>query len=423
MDNPRPSGHHGGTVALIKRTVDSNNGGTFPRQQQHRTRREQVHWKAFLLSAFCLLRWILFLPFFGGVDKMRSSSEVPPLFLGDANRLFDDSDVWREIDTWYTGTDEWVVTFVDHGYLEAFDVWLHYYRKSITSEKYGAVILFLVALTEEAYARLQYCMQDTPNVIVSLAPSSVRTRKVGNASIWRYRLDFLHKILSKYPTKNILFTDIDAYFMKNPFSEIIFKGNEIQSPLSNANIVASRGAFPQYCPLVQDSLRTGSMCMGFIRFRNTVETRTFVTNVIQRQGNDDQVAINCVIHEGGHYRYNLIDQHWPIPNDNTAVLRYQYETNETGATRTASTFTVALMSYDIAVRYCDVGKVSEFENINNTDPNFLKERLQNAVIRHCMASKNGDSKMEMANKMGMNVRNSGESRNTLSCAAEPVVVH
>ncbi|KAL7488006.1 hypothetical protein ACHAWX_000216, partial [Stephanocyclus meneghinianus] len=348
-----------------------------------------------------------------------SSSGVPPLFLGDAMRLFDDSDVRREIETRHTGMDEWVVTFVDHGYLEAFDVWLHYYRKAITSEKKGAVVLLLVALTEEAYDKLQYCMQNTPDVIVSLAPSSVRTRKHGNASIWRYRIDFLHKILSKYPTKNILFTDIDAYFMKNPFSEIILKGNETQSMLSTANIIASRGAFPQDCPLVQDGLRMGSMCMGFIRFRNTIETRTFVTNVIQRQGNDDQVAINCVIHNGGNYSYNLIDQHWPIPNDSTAVLTYQYETNETGATTTGSTFTVALMSYDIAVRYCDVEKISKYENINNTDPNFLRARLQNAVIRHCLTSKNGDSKMKMANEMGMNVSNSGEDRNNLSCAAGP----
>ena len=75
-----------------------------------------------------------------------------------------------------------------------------------------------------------------------------------------------------------------------------------------------------------------------------------MTNVIQRQENNNQVAINCAIHNGGNYSYNLINQHWPIPNDSTAILMYQYKTNEMGATTTASTFTVALMSYNTAVQ-------------------------------------------------------------------------
>eukprot|EP00984_Skeletonema_dohrnii_P014051 scaffold5869_cov75-Skeletonema_dohrnii-CCMP3373.AAC.2 len=89
-------------------------------------------------------------------------------------------------------------------------------------------------------------------------------------NLWVLRLHIMQRIINTFPDLNVLFTDADAIWLKDPAQ--LYNHPQHQS----SNIVASRGTYPDYCPLAKElhddekmHLNTVTICFGFSLSRFT----------------------------------------------------------------------------------------------------------------------------------------------------------
>ena len=208
--------------------------------------------------------------------------------------------------------------------------------------------------------------------------------------LWVIRLDIMQRIIETFPKVNVLYTDVDAIWLKDP-AQLYNHPKHLSS-----NIVASRGTFPEECALGKElhnddqqnrnRLDTVTICFGFTYFRNSPDVLQLarnLANAVSRYDDDDQATINCVL----NLQYQSNDQvniHNPssmatfTQEDGTIIRSFFGKV-------IAHNIRVSLLPYEQVTRRCD----------HDTG------MLENAVVAHCYTNmKEGQSKMHAFEKYG-----------------------
>jgi hypothetical protein len=300
-----------------------------------------------------------------------------------------------------------VVTFVDASYGDGvFDVWYHHYRKHDYDDddddpvrRGSKKLLCLVALDGTAHESLrrkfgrpegaQQSNNDN-NTVVVMAPQNWKT---SYRSLWEYRVKFLRQVTSTFPNWNVLFSDLDAIWVQDPFRNLIdgLVGG-------GADIVASRAIFPGgRCPIEVSfmSMSRSTACMGFIYFSGGGESGRAVRDLISlvetrliENGEfrgDDQLCFNCVLFENYKIESKKIvkakNRH-EVPvftyRPKRGSRRRQRGVNNTANSgNSSSKFKLALLPYTSVVRFCD-----------------SKVAVEQAVVAHCMIGMNREGKLQ-----------------------------
>ena len=184
-----------------------------------------------------------------------------------------------------------VVTFVDTGYLDTLSVWLEYYKRY----NHSNIVLCLFALSGEAFDSISRVLSSNQNNIqenlgaVVLTQGHLKGNNLG--SIWTLRVKLLQRIVNTFPTNNVVYTDVDALWLKDP--QTIYR----DPAHSDSTIVASRGTFPPQCSLAKEPYgKTITICFGCTYFCNSPSLQQLTADLIQeipKYGNDDQRATTC----------------------------------------------------------------------------------------------------------------------------------
>jgi len=181
-------------------------------------------------------------------------------------------------------------------------------------------------------------------------------------------VELLSRIVATYTKLNVLFTDVDALWLKDP--EPLFRSEQhIQS-----HVVASRGTFPRECAQVPKI----TVCMGFVYFRRSENFQTLAGELeqhIERYGNDDQRTINCVLR-------NQYNQNAPETLDDGS-FRAEYSWRG-GSGNNKNNVTISILPHSQVTRTCKV-----------------KDGVLNVTVAHCLSSKNSGSKMNKFKTLGL----------------------
>lgn len=288
-----------------------------------------------------------------------------------------------------------VVVFVDTTYLETFGVWLDHYKQHDNSGR----ILSIFAVSEMAYDEVGAAFSSPKmqaklanigeTLLINLNPG----KDIRNAShflqkLWVTRLRIMRRIMSTFSNCNVLYTDADAIWIKDPVQ--LFNDPQHLS----SNIVASRGTFPPQCALAKElhndpinHLDTVTICFGFTYFRNSPDVQQLaqnLENVVGKYDDDDQEAINCVL----NLQYGSsdgVDIHNPssmaaFTQEDKSVIRSFF------GKVIAHNIKVSLLPYEQVTRRCDRDE----------------GMLENAVVAHCYTrQKEGGSKIDAFKKFGL----------------------
>lgn len=292
---------------------------------------------------------------------------------------------------------KFVMVFVNEGLLNIFGLWLHYYRESQTiSDRPKTLLIF--AINQEAFDSLGQTLHEDylpPNTkaILTLVEGPKMNEK-GEISykkrkpIWVLRIKLLVELLEKFPTNDIIVSDIDALWFQDPEVHLFDRH-------PNADVIASRTHL-MGCDLSlhwqdgvdQNTQKRNVAVFGFIYLRNTQVTRQlFVDRILsslERYEQDDQMAFSCVLTQ----QYSRTEQFqrgattdpnnsnatngvkstsWP---DGTMLLRYlPRKPNEEDASRP---FTLALLPGKLVRRRCRSGYST-----------VVKDKT---VVAHCFVS-------------------------------------
>ena len=287
-----------------------------------------------------------------------------------------------------------VVIFVDTTYLETFGVWLDHYKQHDNSGR----ILSIFAVSEMAFNKISIAFSSHPTqtklggvgetLLVNLNPGKdIQNDDHFLDRLWAVRLQIMRRIINTFPNVNVLYTDADAIWLKDPV-QLYNHPRHLSS-----NIVASRGTYPDDCPLGKElkddpinHLNTATICFGFTYFRNSPDMQQLTQNLenaIARYRNDDQIVINCVL----SLQYGTSDDvniHDPISmatftQDDKSIIRSFF------GKVIAHNIKVSLLPYEQVTRRCD------------RDSGML----DNAVVAHCFTTqKEGQSKMQIFEKYG-----------------------
>ena len=319
----------------------------------------------------------------------RASSPLKTSFVFSKFQSIDDLFVdQRLIELTSHESRDLVVMFVDTTYLETFGVWLDNYKRHDNSGR----ILSIFAVSEMAYHKISaaFCSHTTQaklgnigeTLLVNLNPGKdVHNDHHFLDKLWVVRLQIMRRIINTFPNINVLYTDADAIWLKDPV-QLYNHPRHLSS-----NIVASRGTYPDDCPLGKElhddpinHLNTVTICFGFTYFRNSPDMQQLthnLENAISRYSNDDQVVINCVL----SLQYGTtdnVDIHDPISmaqftNDDKSIIRSFF------GKVIAHNIKVSLLPYAQVTRRCD------------RDMGML----DNAVVAHCFTTqKEGQSKIQ-----------------------------
>lgn len=281
-----------------------------------------------------------------------------------------------------------VVVFVDNSYLETFGVWLDHYKQHDNSKR----ILCAIAMSSHAYEQLHYVFtlpipQETygnlgETILVNF--HSGLNAKVKLKSLWVERLKSLRRIIYAYPTLNVLFTDADAIWLKDP-ARLYNHPQHLSS-----DIVASKGTFPKGCPLGREDNGAGAtICFGFAYFRNTPAVRILALNMeknAHNYDNDDQKTINCVLNKRfiPNATTNIDDKLSPMGPytlDDGSFVRSFNNFEEDGVIK--HSLKVSMLPYHQVIRHCD-------HSLNSTG----------VTIAHCASDKSGHAKMDVFARYG-----------------------
>ena len=121
-------------------------------------------------------------------------------------------------------------------------------------------------------------------------------------------------------------------------------------------------------------------------FRNTAAFRRLSSDLvgnINKYSNDDQKAMNCILHKD----YELVTRN--ILQDGSMVLTYHQDAGDDADgpddNDAEHKLTVTLLPYSQVLRNCRKAK-----NV---------EKLSNVTVAHCLTGKKGESKMKMYSQL------------------------
>ena len=279
------------------------------------------------------------------------------------------------------GVKDMIVIFVDTGYLEPFGVWLDFYKRHDNLKR----ILCIFAVSQESYNTMKHTFSLPSNqehlahigdlFLVNLS-SDITFNRLDK--LWVLRMRMMRQILEAFPGSNVIFSDSDALWVRDPVH--LFHQHGM------SDIIASRGTYPNECPLgTEDTGVSATICLGFTFFRYSpavLQLAGDVVNKISKYKDDDQMAMNCVLNElykpGGNHESSSSVGVDPI-------LRSFSRNNQKG--NQEQDLVVTLLPYHEVTRYCD-----------GTD-------LRDAYVVHCFTPKDGSSKMESFSRYGFLVEN------------------
>jgi len=156
--------------------------------------------------------------------------------------------------------------------------------------------------------------------------------KTARSMLWIYRVRILDEVLRTYPQFDVVLTDLDALWLRDPHD--LFQQRHTTLPHQHTHgrldIVASQAEYPRRCKLlrqagVQHQLPTpihnqrfretggpdgGAAVFGFMYFGNTAGTRFLAQRLVdqttdtkhrEKSNFDDQFEFNCLL----YHQYNL----------------------------------------------------------------------------------------------------------------------
>lgn len=303
-----------------------------------------------------------------------------------------------------------VMSFVDESYFPVFELWLQYYQQLGPIHAARRVLCF-VALSDATYRRLQQFFGTVEDdavpalgkTIVLVQPETdFPVTKTARSMLWIYRVRILDDVLRTYPQFDVVLTDLDALWLRDPH-------DLFHTPSGGGrrlDIVASQAEYPRRCKLLRQAgvhhqLPTpehnqrfidtggpdgGAAVLGFIYFGNTAETRGLVQRLVDQTTDttkhrdkpnfDDQFEFNCLL----YHQYNLrsttqlfrssdrnktsIDNNTTNTNteeeDGSYLLQYTHKAQNKKNNQPASTadngpttLSVRLLTGSQVLRYCD----------------------------------------------------------------------
>lgn len=328
------------------------------------------------------------------VSNKLQFSNSPNAFFFSAFPSVDDMFVDPRLQETLAHPKDMVIVFVDTTYLETFGVWLDHYKQHDNSGR----ILSIFAVSEKAYEVVGAAFS-SPGIRAQLTNIGetllINLRHPGkdmqNAShflnkLWVTRLRIMRRIISTFSNANVLYSDADAIWIKDP-TQLFNNPQHLSS-----NIIASRGTFPSECALAKElhdrgHLNTVTICFGFTYFRNSPDVQILAQNLenaVEKYDDDDQKTINCVL----NLQYGSSDAvniHNPssmaaFTQEDKSVIRSFFGKFITHNIK------VSLLPYEQVIRRCgrDEGM------------------MENAFVAHCYTeAKKGESKMESFKKFGL----------------------
>ena len=299
-----------------------------------------------------------------------------------------------------------IMTFVDDGYLDTLSIWLHYYRPLDHSHR----ILCLFALSESSFHKVERLISDNQDnfredfgqivVVQANTHSSKKTKKL--ETLWAYRMRTLSQFLHTFPSLNLIFTDLDAVWLRDPQPLLApssptqiqtqTQSNNTSSMAMSIDIVASQATFPPECAILKQSKQKhqiedigadgGTAVFGFIYFLNTPATRRIAADLAKKASSqttfDDQRALNCHLYQD----YDLSASE--LFSDGSFLLHYNSTTTDIKHNNNNDEMTpslsLRLLTGSQVVRHCD---------------KYRKILHQSATVAHCGSQKTGKSKMKM----------------------------
>ena len=228
--------------------------------------------------------------------------------------------------------------------------WLIYFRK-ICTDRSAVYFICLDKGTEDAMKKLGlWCSY------------SYHARNRGQ--LWTMRARVTKQLL--YQGYDVLMTDSDALWLKNPFMEL--------QKYEKSDIIGSRASFPEHV-----SKRLGAtLCMGFIYIKCTTAVKKLYEDLLLTMQKvpfpDDQRDINDLLLRKG-LSYPTKPTYLGSKQANTGVLLYA-----------GTSVRVTLLPHEDFRRVC--------EGVSITD-------LRKAVIVHCLSEKTGTSKQGVFSRIGL----------------------
>jgi hypothetical protein len=281
-----------------------------------------------------------------------------------------------------------VVVFVDTTRLETLGVWLDHYKQHDNSGR----ILCIFAVSKMAYNKASQVLSSpaTQDKLGNVGETLLINLRGGNDLrnfLGVARLQMMRRIINTFPNLNILYTDADAIWLKDPAQ--LYRHPQHQS----SNIVASRGTYPQHCPIAGEANGDpATIWFGFTYFRNSPDLRQLVLNIENNIGKyqyDDQHAINCVL-SNLYNSNNLVSMYYEF---HTSVITLEDGSLVSSFRRSQDDGVVhnikaSLLPYHQVQRHCDdVMKVTSLRRklVDSRVDGGRKvaETLEDVVVAHC----------------------------------------
>lgn len=236
----------------------------------------------------------------------------------------------------------------DSDYLPVYLNWLSFYRKICVSDD----LLYFICLDIETSAVIQK---------YNLTCSHQLESKGNNHQLWLLRVKLLSELL--YAGYDVLMSDADAIWLKNPFLDI--------EKYNTFDIVSSRGTHP-----IDVTKKLGaSLCMGFIFIHSTAVTIVFFKDLYvymlglkPGRRTDDQRDLNQQLYKSGLQYSTEVRMKSKSPNKGSLVYK-------------GISMNLLLLPQNSYRRSCK---------------NVTKAVAVESVVLHCYLDKNGAVKEEGA---------------------------
>lgn len=188
-----------------------------------------------------------------------------------------------------------IVTFVGADFLHLFFNWIAHVR-SVCAECEAQIHIVCMDEVSKRYLK-QFSISCTYLSIknsVSNIPPRLRVGRLKTMNVWMARMDYLILLLKS--GSNILISDVDAVWLRNPMSTLLNAAND-------SDIIASKGWFP----IELYRLWGSTLCLGFAYFKSSSFTIELLEEVSRLMKNerldsnriDDQYSINKMLHSWG----------------------------------------------------------------------------------------------------------------------------
>eukprot|EP01084_Bolivina_argentea_P300185 517539_1 len=183
----------------------------------------------------------------------------------------------------------------------------------------------------------------------------------------RSRICLINNFINKYDINSIILSDIDSYFVKNPWN-LIYKIQNIYQ--IDIDIIGQRGIWPNNCNLLSYlNIDNTAICIGFMYFKINNKTRklfnqlTYNLNVSNKSFFSDQEAINCYVYKRSNIlnknvikifkdskqtlvnNITFIQNYWNLVHKSYVSKQYELQNNN------GNLFNIFLLPSFIAVRY------------------------------------------------------------------------